>query len=177
MKKIFFLKEIIQSVITGIIAGLVAGLLVNGCWANINAIKADKIFIGSQYAYAYKQYKNSSHDDSFRIIDKPLPWSLNANSSLWLAVYNKNIRSLKKATLHVFFPKGLIVDKGNTPWQDVWPNERYTYNFQQNINNGLYLAPDPLTIKFPRKGTYIIDFAITAEDMPYKKGNFLIEVY
>ncbi|MBL7152011.1 MAG: hypothetical protein ISS89_05465 [Candidatus Omnitrophica bacterium] len=170
-------KETIHSIITGIVAGLVAGLLVNFCWANINAIKAEKIFLGSQYAYVYSNYKNSSYNDNFRIIDEPLPWSLESNSSLWLAVYNKNIRSLKKATLHVYFPEGIIVDKDSTPWQDVDPNKKYTYNFFQNINNGLYLAPEPLTLKFVKKGDYIVRFAITAEDMPYKEGKFLIKVY
>ena len=69
MKKTFSFREIIQSVITGSIAGLVAGLLVNGCWANMNAIKLDKVFLGTQYAYEYANYKNSTQEDNFKIID------------------------------------------------------------------------------------------------------------
>ena len=162
-----------QKLIMPIITGLSVALL----WHGFNVIKPWNIHLCLPYAYEYK-YMGATYNDSHKKIVANIPIKINVDKDnvgiLRLGIQNNNIRTLKRVRIHLYFPDGveILSCDGWKPWEI---NKIYFNISIYDINNGIALSLDPVTIKFNERKTYKIIYTISGEDIKYIRGNFLVQ--
>lgn len=166
--KAYLIRKIIPTIATGLAVALI--------WHWFNVIKPYKIYLYLPYAYEYA-YLGATYDDPGRKVLEKVPIELQLDNSsrrlLRLGILNTNIKTLKKVVLHIRFPEGIkiVEHKGWVPWD---PDKIY-FTSVHDINNGLAMSLQPITIEFAEPKVYKISYTITGEDIKYIRRQFFVK--
>lgn len=169
---------------------IVTGLAVAFFWHLFNVIKPWKIGLWLPYAYEY-QYRGATNEAGNRTkeILRNVPVAVHAANEpvgFVFAVGNKNIRSLKHASLHLKLPKGVTVDDAG-PFTPFWGNEEYFFYYEdQLINYGVIQATEradkeggskgAIRLRFEKPGRYELKYFVVGEDIKSVVRTFEVNV-
>lgn len=140
------------------------------------------IKIAERYAYEFDYYQDSSNEagNNSRIIEDNaiLRQKYNADNNvritLGIANFNKGI-PIEDAGLQVLFDKGVVVHD-HYRWVVQEVNSRYSFSFEQNINN-TPLNADSIFVHFINPGKHSIRVLIDGAYLPRKEVTYFIELY
>lgn len=169
-----------------LLLAVVAGLVVSVSWHLINVLKPGKISLWLQYAYEYGYRGATGHaGNTSKEILESMPISIPVTTEpigFVFAVGNQNIRSLKRASLHLIIPPNVEVTNPG-PFTTFIPNEEYFFYYEdQYINNGVVQMTDlhgthhKLSFKFAKPGEYRFTYFVAGEDIEAVKKSFFIHV-
>ncbi len=144
----------------------------------------DKIRFGERYAYEFDNYLGSANEprNMSRIIEQNaiLRKRYNPNEAVRLtpAIINDNEGiPLKQARIQLIFGQG-IVAKNHRGWDEQEVNGRYSYKFNEPINNTALNTDYSIFIQFPKPGRYQIVALIDGEYLEgMKEVIYFIELY
>ena len=157
---------------------------INIDYSNKPKLVMDKIRFAERYAYEFDKYLGSANEprNMSRIIEQNaiLRKRYNPNEAVRLtpAIINDNEGiPLKQARIQLIFGQGIVV-KNHQGWDEQEVNGRYSYKFNEPINNTALNTDYSIFVQFPKPGRYQIVALIDGEYLEgMKKVIYFIELY
>ncbi len=120
--------------------------------------------------------KGISYRDSLDLSKGPalIDWK-EEELPFWLAVDSSlRNRNFKNPCIFLDFGGKVAVRRGDG-WQELDPNYKYNVQIEKEIQPGKGFRLNPLFIKFPSEGSYVVRYSITGDDESPTQGTFVIE--
>lgn len=157
---------------------------INIDYSNKPKLAMDKIKFSERYAYEFDNYLGSANipGNMSRIIENNaiLRKRYNPNEAVRLTpgIVNSNKgMPLNQARIQLIFGQGVVVEEYRG-WDEQEVNSRYSYKFNEPINNTSRNTDYSIFIKFPKPAKYQITASIDGEYLEgTKEVTYFIELY